>query len=81
MIDVHTGRLKSAIKVRLNDRVKKVESMSQAKNDLIEQLTTKMATDISDDLSARQKGELVPIGRRSGKVVEKEVPAVRRPNF
>lgn len=81
LIDVHTGRLKSAIKVRLNDRVKKVESMSQAKNDLIEQLTTKMAADISDDLSARQKGELVPIGRRSGKVVEKEVPAVRRPNF
>jgi len=81
LIDVHTGRLKSAIKIRLNDRIKSVGSKPQAINDLIEKLTTKMATDISDDLSARQKGELVPVGRRIKKSVEKPTAAVRRPNF
>ena len=81
LIDVHTGRLKSAIKVRLNERIKKVESRAQATSDLIELLTTEMATQISDDLSARQKGELIPIGRRTKKIENKNEPAVRRPNF
>ncbi len=81
LIDVHTGRLASAIKVRINDRIKKVDSLSLATNDLIELLTTEMAVSISDDLSARQKGELVPIARSAKTIRKKAEPAVRRPNF
>lgn len=81
LVDVHTGRVKSAIKIRLDDRVKNVESDSMATNDLIDQLTTEMATRISDDLTARQRGELVPAGRKIKSVEKKAVPAVRRPKF
>ncbi len=81
LVDVHTGKVKSAIKVRLNNRIKNVESDSMATNDLIDQLTTEMATRISDDLTARQRGELVPIGRKMKPVRKKTAPVVRRPNF
>lgn len=81
LVDVHTGKVKSAIKVRLDNRIKNVESDSMATNNLIDQVTTEMATRISDDLSARQRGELVPIGRRVKPAEKKTAPAVRRPNF
>ena len=81
LIDVHSGRLTSAIKVRVNERIKQVESQALAVNDLLDLLTTEIATQISDDLSARQKGELVPIGRRAKQAESKPAPAVRRPNF
>jgi hypothetical protein len=83
MVDVHTGRLVSAIKIRLNDRIQKVTSSEMATNDLIEKLTTEMATRISDDLAARQKGELVPVGRQASSEPEQSKPApqVNRPNF
>ncbi|KXJ56861.1 MAG: hypothetical protein AXW15_14055 [Neptuniibacter sp. Phe_28] len=81
LIDVHSGRLTSAIKVRVNERIKKVDSHALAVNDLLDLLTTEIATQISDDLSARQKGELVPIGRREKQAESKPAPAVRRPNF
>lgn len=83
MVDAHTGKLVSAIKVRLDDRIKAATSNAMATNDLVDRLTTEMATRISDDLSARQKGELVPIGRSSPAEPEKRRPAptVNRPNF
>ena len=81
LVDVHTGKVKSAIKVRLNNRIKNVGSDSMATNDLIDQLTTEMTTRISDDLSARQKGELVPTGRKVKPVEKKAAPVIRRPKF
>ena len=81
LVDVHTGKVKSAIKIRLNNRIKNVESDSMATNDLIDQLTTEMATRISDDLTARQRGELVPVGRKVKSIKKKTAPAVRRPKF
>jgi len=83
MVDVHTGKLTSAIKIRINDRLKNVTSDSMATNDLIDRFTTDMATRISDDLSARQKGELVPIGRRMPDTSQEQRPAakINRPNF
>jgi hypothetical protein len=73
----------SAIKIRLNDRFKKATSSEMATNNMIDRLTTEMATRISDDLAARQKGELVPVGRQVPSEPEKREPApkVNRPNF
>jgi len=81
LIDAHTGRLKSAVKVRLNDRIKKVSSESMAVSDLIDLLSTEMATRISDDLLARQKGELVPDGRITAPEKRKAEPKINHPNF
>jgi curli biogenesis system outer membrane secretion channel CsgG len=83
MVDVHNGRVISAIKIRLNDRIKKATSSEMATNDMIDRLTTEMATRISDDLAARQKGELIPVGKKVASEPEQEKPApkVNRPNF
>jgi curli biogenesis system outer membrane secretion channel CsgG len=83
LVDVHTGKLTSAIKIRMDERVHQDESKLMAVNDLIDQFTSKVAMRISDDLSARQKGELVPEARKAPDVAKDKVstPAVNRPNF
>ncbi len=83
MVDAHTGKLVSAVKLRIDDRLKQTKSDGMATNDLIDRLTTEMATRISDDLLARREGTLVPIGRRPRDTQdERPAPApVRRPNF
>ncbi|MEJ2608846.1 MAG: CsgG/HfaB family protein [Candidatus Thiodiazotropha sp.] len=83
LVDVHTGKLTSAIKIRMNERVHQDESELMAVNDLIDQFTTEIVTRISDDLAARQKDELVPVGRRSPDVARDKAPAptVNHPNF
>jgi hypothetical protein len=83
MVDVHSGKLTSAIKIRIDDRMRNVNSDSMATNDLIDRVTTEMATRISDDLFARQNGELVPIGRRVPDIGQERQPPVKinRPNF
>lgn len=82
LIDVHTSKLASAIKIRLNDRLKNVTSESMAVSDLVDRLSTEMATRISDDLLARQKGELVPDGRVEVAPPKAEPePEVNHPNF
>lgn len=83
MVDVHTGKLASAIKVRLDERLKQAGDNTMATNDMIDLLTKEVATRISDDLLARQNGTLVPQGRRKPKSSEERPapPKVRRPNF
>ena len=83
MVDVHTGKLNSAIKIRIDDRLNGAKSNAMATNDMIDRLTTEMATRISDDLAARQRGELVPVGRRAtiAEPRTESAPNVSTPNF
>lgn len=83
MIDVHTGKLSSAIKLRLDDRLKGVQSHAMATNDMIDRLTTEIATRINDDLTARQRGEPVPVSRRASTAEpsSQSAPKVNTPNF
>ena len=81
MMDVHTGKLVSAVKVRIDERLKKVSSDAMAINNLIDKFSTELTGRIRADLVSRQDGEAVKPVEKAGITQSKKVNKVKRPNF
>lgn len=81
MVDVHTGRLAGADKIRLSERIR--DAADGAVADLLDLYTSELVHRISDNLKARQRGEDTRPDRPmlDADRPKPVMPAVRRPNF
>ena len=83
MVDVHSGRLVGADKIRLSERIRDAADTAVAVSDLLDLYTSELVHRISDNLKARQRGEDT---RPERPLLDADrpkpvMPAVRRPNF
>ncbi len=83
MVDVHSGKLVAADKIRLSERLRDAADRAVAVADLLDLYTSELVHRISENLQARQRGEDTRPGRP---VLEAQQPkpqpaAVKRPNF
>lgn len=81
LIDVHTGKLVSAVKVRINERLRNVSTEEIAINDLIDMFSSELTDRIKENLVSRQKGDAVTLVEKREVVQPKQVNKVNRPNF
>ncbi len=83
MIDVHTGKLVGADKIRLSERIRDASDEAAAVADLLDLYSSELVFRISDNLKARQRGEDVRPERPllDAQRPKPQAPAVRRPNF
>ena len=81
MMDVHTGKLVSAVKVRIDERLKKVSSDEMAINNLMDKFSTELTSRIKSDLVSRQGGAAVVSVEKTEVIQPKKVNKVNRPNF
>ncbi len=80
LVDVHTGKVASMIKIDIDDRIREVRDQETAVSNLIDRFSTDLSQQISDDLRARREGTLAP-ARRPAPPAPKPMPRVNRPNF
>ena len=80
LMDTHSGRIASAIKIDFNERLGKTKDREQAISELIDRFSTELSQRISEDLLARRQGTLKPAERRQPPV-RSRMPEVNRPNF
>jgi len=80
LMDTHSGRVASAIKIDFDERLGKIKNREQAISELIDRFSTELSQRISDDLLARRQGTLKPVERRQPPV-RSPMPRVNRPNF
>ena len=83
MVDVHTGKLVGADKIRLDERIRDAADESAAVSDLLDLYTSELVHRVSDNLKARQRGDDT---RPERPVLDADrpmpaMPAVRKPNF
>lgn len=83
LVDVHSGRLVAADKIRLSEPVPDRGDEAGAVADLLDLYTTELVYRISDNLKARQRGGDTRPERPllDAQRPRSEPPAVRRPNF
>ncbi|MCB1761090.1 MAG: hypothetical protein KDI68_15070 [Gammaproteobacteria bacterium] len=83
MVDVHTGRLVAADKVRLREQLRDGSSDAEAVADLFDLYSSELVYRISDNLKARQQGEDSRPERPllDAQRAKPEMRKVRRPEF
>ncbi|MCP5313505.1 MAG: hypothetical protein H6955_08100 [Chromatiaceae bacterium] len=83
LVDVHTGKLAAADKIRLSERVRDVPDAALAAADLLDLYTSELVHRISDTLVARQRGEDTRPDRPLADVppARPQPRPVKRPNF
>lgn len=83
MVDVHTGKLVGADKIRLSERIRDASDNAVAVSDLLDLYSSELVYRISDNLKARQRGEDIRPARPllDADRPKPVRPAVRRPNF
>jgi len=80
LMDTHSGKVASAIKINIDERLNKVRDNEQAVNRLMDRFSTELAQSISDDLLARRLGNLAPIEPQAPPS-KRLMPKVNQPNF
>lgn len=80
LMDTHTGKVASAIKIDIDERLNKVRDNEQAVSRLMDRFSTELAQRISDDLLARRLGNLAPVEPQKSPA-RRPMPKVNRPHF
>lgn len=83
MVDVHTGRVVGADKIRLNERLRNTDDRAMAVSDLLDLYSSELVHRVSEDLIARRRGDDI---RPERPLLDADrprpaMPKVRRPNF
>lgn len=83
MVDVHTGRMVGADKIRLSERIRVTGDESVVVADLLDLYTSELVHRISENLKARQRGEDLRPERPvlDAQRPKPQMPKYNRPNF